>query len=24
VPQGPGWGADVNEDVLRRHPWPSV
>ena len=21
VPAGPGWGADVNEDVLRRHPW---
>ena len=23
VPTGPGWGADVNEDVLRAHPWPS-
>jgi galactonate dehydratase len=23
VPTGPGWGADVNEDVLREHPWPS-
>ena len=23
VPAGPGWGADVNEDVLREHPWPS-
>jgi L-alanine-DL-glutamate epimerase-like enolase superfamily enzyme len=23
VPSGPGWGADVNEDVLRAHPWPS-
>jgi L-alanine-DL-glutamate epimerase-like enolase superfamily enzyme len=22
VPTGPGWGADVNEDVLRAHPWP--
>jgi galactonate dehydratase len=22
VPLGPGWGADVDEDVLRRHPWP--
>jgi galactonate dehydratase len=22
VPAGPGWGADVNEDVLRAHPWP--
>jgi galactonate dehydratase len=22
VPAGPGWGADVNEDVLRGHPWP--
>jgi galactonate dehydratase len=21
VPSGPGWGADVNEDVLREHPW---
>ena len=21
VPAGPGWGADVNEDVLRAHPW---
>jgi L-alanine-DL-glutamate epimerase-like enolase superfamily enzyme len=21
VPAGPGWGADVNEEVLRRHPW---
>jgi L-alanine-DL-glutamate epimerase-like enolase superfamily enzyme len=24
VPSGPGWGADVNEDVLRAHPWPSA
>jgi L-alanine-DL-glutamate epimerase-like enolase superfamily enzyme len=23
IPAGPGWGADVNEDVLRAHPWPS-
>jgi galactonate dehydratase len=23
IPSGPGWGADVNEDVLREHPWPS-
>jgi L-alanine-DL-glutamate epimerase-like enolase superfamily enzyme len=23
VPTAPGWGADVNEDVLRAHPWPS-
>jgi len=23
VPIAPGWGADVNEDVLRAHPWPS-
>jgi galactonate dehydratase len=22
VPSGPGWGADVKEDVLREHPWP--
>jgi galactonate dehydratase len=22
VPAGPGWGADVNEDVLRAHAWP--
>jgi L-alanine-DL-glutamate epimerase-like enolase superfamily enzyme len=21
IPSGPGWGADVNEDVLREHPW---
>ncbi len=24
VPAGPGWGADVDEDVLRAHPWPSA
>jgi galactonate dehydratase len=23
VPTGPGWGADVDEDVLRAHPWPA-
>jgi L-alanine-DL-glutamate epimerase-like enolase superfamily enzyme len=23
VPSGPGWGGDVNEDVLRAHPWPA-
>jgi L-alanine-DL-glutamate epimerase-like enolase superfamily enzyme len=22
VPSGPGWGAEVDEDVLRAHPWP--
>ena len=22
VPTAPGWGADVNEEVLRAHPWP--
>jgi L-alanine-DL-glutamate epimerase-like enolase superfamily enzyme len=21
IPSGPGWGTDVNEDVLREHPW---
>jgi L-alanine-DL-glutamate epimerase-like enolase superfamily enzyme len=21
IPRGPGWGADVNEEVLRAHPW---
>ena len=21
IPAGPGWGADVNEDVLLAHPW---
>ncbi len=21
IPAGPGWGADVNEDVLHEHPW---
>jgi L-alanine-DL-glutamate epimerase-like enolase superfamily enzyme len=24
IPGGPGWGADVNEDVLREHPWPAA
>jgi L-alanine-DL-glutamate epimerase-like enolase superfamily enzyme len=23
IPPGPGWGADVNEEVIRAHPWPS-
>ena len=23
IPTAPGWGADVNEDVLRQHPWPA-
>ena len=23
VPAGPGWGADIVEDVLRAHPWPT-
>ncbi|MFN0313706.1 MAG: mandelate racemase/muconate lactonizing enzyme family protein [Burkholderiales bacterium] len=22
LPTGPGWGADINEEVLRAHPWP--
>jgi L-alanine-DL-glutamate epimerase-like enolase superfamily enzyme len=22
LPTGPGWGAEVNEQVLREHPWP--
>ena len=22
VPTGPGWGADIDEKVLRAHPWP--
>jgi galactonate dehydratase len=22
IPAGPGWGADVNAEVLREHPWP--
>jgi L-alanine-DL-glutamate epimerase-like enolase superfamily enzyme len=22
IPTGPGWGADIDEDVLREHPWP--
>ena len=21
IPSGPGWGVDVNEDVVREHPW---
>jgi L-alanine-DL-glutamate epimerase-like enolase superfamily enzyme len=23
LPSGPGWGTDINEDVLREHPWPA-
>ncbi|HXY86010.1 MAG TPA: mandelate racemase/muconate lactonizing enzyme family protein [Gaiellaceae bacterium] len=23
IPGGPGWGADVDEDVVRAHPWPA-
>ena len=23
LPEGPGWGADINEEVLRAHPWPA-
>ncbi len=22
LPEGPGWGAELNEEVLRAHPWP--
>jgi L-alanine-DL-glutamate epimerase-like enolase superfamily enzyme len=22
LPSGPGWGADINEEVLQAHPWP--
>ena len=22
IPDGPGWGVELNEDVLRAHPWP--
>jgi L-alanine-DL-glutamate epimerase-like enolase superfamily enzyme len=22
MPTGPGWGADIDEAVLREHPWP--
>jgi galactonate dehydratase len=22
LPEGPGWGAEINEAVLRAHPWP--
>jgi galactonate dehydratase len=21
IPTGPGWGADINEEVARAHPW---
>ena len=23
LPDAPGWGADIDEDVLRAHPWPA-
>jgi L-alanine-DL-glutamate epimerase-like enolase superfamily enzyme len=23
IPSGPGWGTDVDEDVIRAHPWPT-
>jgi galactonate dehydratase len=23
IPTGPGWGTDVNEKILREHPWPT-
>ena len=23
VPTAPGWGAEIDEDVLRAHPWPN-
>ena len=22
LPTGPGWGADMDEEVVRAHPWP--
>jgi L-alanine-DL-glutamate epimerase-like enolase superfamily enzyme len=22
IPAGPGWGAEVREDVVSAHPWP--
>lgn len=24
LPTGPGWGTEINEDVLRAHPWPKA
>jgi galactonate dehydratase len=24
IPSGPGWGSEINEDVLRAHPWPAA
>ena len=24
IPSGPGWGVELNEDVLREHPWPAA
>jgi len=23
IPAGPGWGVEVNEEILREHPWPA-
>ncbi len=23
VPKGPGWGTEINEEVLKQHPWPN-
>jgi hypothetical protein len=23
LPMAAGWGADINEEVLRQHPWPA-
>ena len=23
IPTAPGWGVELNEDVLRAHPWPA-
>jgi L-alanine-DL-glutamate epimerase-like enolase superfamily enzyme len=22
IPSGPGWGVEIDEQVLRAHPWP--
>jgi L-alanine-DL-glutamate epimerase-like enolase superfamily enzyme len=24
IPRAPGWGADINEQALRAHPWKGV
>ena len=24
IPTAPGWGVELNEDVLRAHPWPTA